>query len=239
MNSADPNARLTEGLGYLVDDRYLLHDPGSRHPESPQRLVTIQKALRDSGIPARWQPIWPRPATIDELGLIHHPVHIQRVQHAVRHAPAYLDVDTSVSAESYMAALLAAGGVLECMDALCTGRLRRIFAFVRPPGHHANAESARGFCLFNNVALAAAYVRTKHKIARVAIVDFDVHHGDGTQDIFWHDPNVLFISFHQDGRTLYPGSGFTNEMGGPQALASQHEATSGDFGNGDGIHEEK
>ncbi len=211
MISVDSTARLTEGLGYLVDDRYLLHDPGLRHPESPQRLVAIQEALRESRIPRRWQSIQPRPATIEELALIHHPVHIERIQHAVRHAPAYLDVDTSVSAESYRTAILAAGGVLECMDALCSQKLRRIFAFVRPPGHHANAENARGFCLFNNIALAAAYARTKHKIARIAIVDFDVHHGDGTQSCFYGVPEVLYISTHQF--PFYPGTGDFNEVG--------------------------
>jgi acetoin utilization deacetylase AcuC-like enzyme len=211
MKSADPTARLTEGLGYLVDDRYLLHDPGLRHPESPQRLIAIQEALRHFGVSSRWQPIQARAATIDELELVHHPTHIQRIQDAARHAPAFLDADTSVSAESYITALLAAGGVLECVDALCSGRLRRIFAFVRPPGHHAGAESARGFCLFNNVALAAAYARTKHKVARIAIVDFDAHHGDGTQSFFYGAHNVMYISTHQF--PFYPGTGDFDEIG--------------------------
>jgi acetoin utilization deacetylase AcuC-like enzyme len=211
MKPADPITRLTEELGYLVDDRYLLHDPGSRNPESPQRLVAIHEMLQEFGAPRRWQSIQPRAATLDELELIHHPVHIQRIEQAARHAPAYLDADTVVSVESYATALLAAGGALECVDALCSGQLRRIFAFVRPPGHHANAESARGFCLFNNVALAAAYARTRHKIARVAIVDIDVHHGDGTQSCFYGSPSVLYISTHQF--PFYPGTGNFNEIG--------------------------
>jgi acetoin utilization deacetylase AcuC-like enzyme len=211
MKSEDPTARLTEGLGYLVDDRYLLHDPGLRHPESPQRLVAIREALRNSGVVDRWKAIQPRAATIDELELVHHSTHIQRIQYASRYAPASLDGDTSVSAESYGTALLAAGGVLECVDALCSGRLRRIFAFVRPPGHHADAESARGFCLFNNVAVAAAYARMKHRIQRIAIADFDVHHGDGTQSSFYSAPDVLYVSTHQF--PFYPGTGDFDQIG--------------------------
>jgi acetoin utilization deacetylase AcuC-like enzyme len=107
--------------------------------------------------------------------------------------------------------VLAAGGVLRCIDALCAGRLRRIFAFVRPPGHHAGSESARGFCLFNNVALAAAYARTRHKLERIAIADFDVHHGDGTQSCFYKRHDVLYISTHQF--PFYPGTGDFDEAG--------------------------
>jgi acetoin utilization deacetylase AcuC-like enzyme len=211
MKSEDPTDKLTGGLGYLVDDRFLLHNPGLRHPESPQRLVAVREVLRHSGVSDRWQSIQPRAATIDELELVHHPIHIQRIQHASHYAPTSLDMDTSVSAESYRTALLAAGGVLECIDALCSGRLRRIFAFVRPPGHHADAESARGFCLFNNVALAAAYARMKHKIQRVAVADFDVHHGDGTQSCFYGVHDVLYISTHQF--PFYPGTGDFDEVG--------------------------
>ncbi len=167
--------------------------------------------LQDFGAFSRWRVLAPRKATVEDLELIHHPVHIQRVEQAVRRAPAYLDVDTAVSADSYQTALLAAGGVLECMDALCSGQLRRIFAFVRPPGHHANSESARGFCLFNNIALAAAYLRTRHKVERIAIVDFDVHHGDGTQSCFYGTPEVLYISTHQF--PFYPGTGDFHETG--------------------------
>jgi acetoin utilization deacetylase AcuC-like enzyme len=211
MRSEDPAARLTEGLGYLADDRYLLHDPGLRHPESPQRLVAIQEALRNLGVFERWQAIQPRAATLDELELVHHPNHIRRIQHASHYAPASLDMDTSVSAESYKTALLAAGGVLECVDALCSGRLRRVFAFVRPPGHHADANNARGFCLFNNIALAAAYARTKCRIQRIAIADFDVHHGDGTQSCFYGESGVLYMSTHQF--PFYPGTGDFDEVG--------------------------
>ncbi len=167
--------------------------------------------LQESGAAGRWRSVGPRKATLEELELVHHPVHIRRIEQAARRAPAYLDFDTSVSSKSYMTAILAAGGVLECVDSIVSGKLRRIFAFVRPPGHHANDESARGFCLFNNVALAAAYARTKYKLERVAIVDFDVHHGNGTQSCFYNSPEVLYISTHQF--PFYPGTGDFNETG--------------------------
>jgi acetoin utilization deacetylase AcuC-like enzyme len=209
------NSRIQESsikvLGYLIDERYLLHDTGGDHPESPQRLIAIQKALETSGALDRWQRVAPRAARLDELELVHDPDHVRHVEQAARRAPSYLDLDTPVSADSYSTALLAAGGVLQCVDSICSGKLRRVFAFVRPPGHHADRENARGFCIFNNIALAAAYARTKHKLERVAIIDFDVHHGNGTQSCFYGDPNVLYISSHQF--PFYPGSGNFDETG--------------------------
>jgi len=210
MNTPD-QIRSAEELGCLFDDRYLLHNPGIRHPESPQRLVAIRQMLQESGVIDRWQMVQPRIATSEELELIHDPVHVRRIEQASGRAPAYLDFDTSVSSESYWTALLAAGGTLECVDSLFSGKLRRAFAFVRPPGHHANGESARGFCLFNNVALAAAYARIKYRLERIAIVDFDVHHGDGTQACFYEIPEVLYISTHQF--PFYPGTGDFDEVG--------------------------
>jgi acetoin utilization deacetylase AcuC-like enzyme len=211
MNPSDQTSGLAAGLGFLLDDRYLLHDPGIRHPESPQRLVAIQQMLHDFGAAKRWQRLHPRKATVEELELVHHPGHVQRIEQASRRAPAFLDLDTSVSADSFGTALLTAGGMFRCMDALCSGKLRRVFAFVRPPGHHASRESARGFCLFNNVALAAAYAQKTYRIERVAIVDFDVHHGDGTQSCFYGRDDVLYISTHQF--PFYPGTGNFNEVG--------------------------
>jgi acetoin utilization deacetylase AcuC-like enzyme len=202
---------LVQGLGYLIDDRYLLHDTGKRHPESPQRLVAINEVLDSLDDAPGWQPLTPRMASFDELELVHDASHIQRVEYAARCAPSYLDQDTPVSSESYEIALLAAGGVLESVDAVCSGRMRRVFAFVRPPGHHAHAGDSKGFCLFNNVALAAAYAIRKHKLERVAIADFDVHHGDGTQSCFYSTPDVLYISSHQF--PFYPGTGDFSEIG--------------------------
>jgi acetoin utilization deacetylase AcuC-like enzyme len=210
MNSQDLK-NSADGLGYLLDDCYLLHNPGNLHPESPQRLIAIQRAFEASAAIGRWQCVRPRKAELHELKLIHSAAHIERVYQAAMHAPSSLDCDTSVSVDSYQTALFAAGGVLQCVDQICLGKLRRVFAFVRPPGHHAGRESARGFCLFNNVAMAAAYARTTHKLERLAIVDFDVHHGNGTQSCFYNSPDILYISSHQ--YPFYPGSGNFNEIG--------------------------
>jgi len=210
MNSRD-QATSVDGIGYLLDNRYLLHDPGIEHPESPQRLKIIRQTLESFAGCGRWKCLQPRKAEIQELLPVHDPLYIERIEQAARCAPFSLDPDTSVSVESYEIALLAAGGVLQCIDSICTEKLRRIFAFVRPPGHHAGRTSARGFCLFNNIAAAAAYARLKYNLERIAIVDFDVHHGNGTQSCFYGDPSVLYISSHQ--YPFYPGSGYINETG--------------------------
>jgi acetoin utilization deacetylase AcuC-like enzyme len=198
-------------LGFLFDDCYLRHDPGSRHPESPKRLLAIKSALDSHSGLDSWQRLEPRPAQQEELELVHHPAHVERVEKAARRAPAYLDPDTVVSTESYRTGLYAAGGVLECVDAICKGNLIRGFAFVRPPGHHAEPNKAMGFCLFNNVALAAAFARRRYGFERIAIVDVDLHHGNGTQAAFYEDPGVLYISTHQ--YPFYPGTGNFDEVG--------------------------
>jgi acetoin utilization deacetylase AcuC-like enzyme len=198
-------------VGLLFDDRYLLHDPGGRHPESPQRLRAVQRAFDTLPAIDRWARIEPRPAHPSELGLIHLPWHLEQVEKASKHAPAYLDPDTPVSEQSYRVALLSVGGVLQCVDEICSSRLQRAFAFVRPPGHHAGPAKSMGFCLFNNVAVAAAYARRNHGIERVAIVDIDLHHGNGTQECFYGDPQVLFVSSHQF--PFYPGTGAFREIG--------------------------
>jgi acetoin utilization deacetylase AcuC-like enzyme len=209
--NASAQDKQAEGLGYLYDDHYLLHDPGKRHPESPQRLIAIRQILENPAVRDHFQKLHPRMAKAGELELIHSPLHIQRIEQAARRAPSFLDLDTSVSIDSYQTALLAAGGVLQCVDSICSGKLRRVFAFVRPPGHHADRERASGFCLFNNVALAAAYALREYKLDRIAIVDMDVHHGNGTQSCFYSNPHVLYISSHQ--YPFYPGSGSFNEVG--------------------------
>ena len=209
--NAHVHSKEAEGLGYLLDKRYLLHNPDKQHPESPQRLIAIQQMLDAADLEDHFERLHPRVATADELALIHSHSHILRVEEAAKRAPAYLDMDTPVSSDSYQTALLAAGGVLRCVDAVCSENLRRVFAFVRPPGHHADRERASGFCLFNNVAVAAAYALKEHKLQRVAIVDMDVHHGNGTQSCFYSNPRVLYISTHQ--YPFYPGSGSFNEVG--------------------------
>jgi len=198
--------------GYLFDDRYLLHETGSLHPESPARLQAIKEALASFPSLSRWRRLEPRAATMEELALIHDTGHVARVDQASLHAPAYLDPDTPVSAASYRTALLAAGGVMQCAEELLSGRLQRAFAFVRPPGHHAGPARSMGFCLFNNIALAAAYAHVLHHLERIAIVDIDLHHGNGTQHCFHDNPHVLYISTHQ--YPFYPGTGAFEEKGG-------------------------
>jgi len=201
-------------LALIKDDRYMEHNPGEGHPESPNRLRVIHELIdrEFSGLPI----IPPRLATQSELALVHDPKYIQTVANTEGRAHSQLDPDTGLSARSYEIARLAAGGLLEGIDALLThdpGALtpRSIFAFVRPPGHHAEHDRGMGFCLFNNVAIAAAYAKRKYGLKRILIVDWDLHHGNGTQHAFYDDPGVLFFSSHQ--YPYYPGSGGFNEVG--------------------------
>jgi acetoin utilization deacetylase AcuC-like enzyme len=201
-------------LSLIKDDRYMEHNPGDGHPESPNRLRVIHELIdrEFSGLPI----IPPRLATQSELALVHDPKYIQTVANTEGRAHSQLDPDTGLSARSYEIARLAAGGLLEGIDALLThdpGALapRSIFAFVRPPGHHAEHDRGMGFCLFNNVAIAAAYAKRKYGLKRILIVDWDLHHGNGTQHAFYDDPGVLFFSSHQ--YPYYPGSGGFNEVG--------------------------
>jgi acetoin utilization deacetylase AcuC-like enzyme len=197
--------------GFLIDKIYLRHDPGIRHPESPRRLRALWDAVEELGASERWLRLESRAAHEEDLELIHHRSLHERVERLVRRAPAHLDADTVVSQDSYVVALHAVGGVLACVDALLCSRVSRFFAFVRPPGHHAEPGRSMGFCLFNNVALAAAYARVVHGLERVAVIDFDLHHGNGTQACFYDDPHVLFVSSHQ--YPFYPGTGAIAEIG--------------------------
>jgi len=198
----------------MIDDRFRLHNPGRFHPESPQRLFYVQQALEDLRIWERWVRIEPRMAREEELELVHSAGYTETIRRASERAPAFLDADTPVSSESYDIARLAAGGVLNCADSIARGETNRAFAFVRPPGHHAKPNRAMGFCLFNNVALAAAFLRKKHGLHRIAIVDMDIHHGNGTQACFYEDPGVLYVSTHQ--YPYYPGTGAFSEVGAGQ-----------------------
>ena len=196
---------------FLIDDRFKLHDTGRYHPESPKRISCVHQALEDLGVGERWARIQPRMAREQDLELVHPAGYIETVHRASEHAPSFLDADTPVSSGSYAIACLAAGGVLACTDSIASGETVRSFAFVRPPGHHAEPDRGMGFCLFNNVALGAAYLRKVHGLNRVAVVDFDVHHGNGTQACFYEDPRVLYVSTHQ--YPYYPGTGAFHEIG--------------------------
>ena len=196
--------------GIVTDERFLEHDTGRRHPECADRLRAIGRWLEANPIPDR-VPIGARDATIKELTRVHVPEHVERVEVSA-HLPRYaFDADTPVSSRSFAAACRAAGGVLALVDAVMTGRVENGFAFVRPPGHHAEPDRAMGFCLFNNLALAAAHLRAAHGLERVLVIDWDVHHGNGTQHAFYNDSHVLFVSSHQ--YPFYPGTGAAREVG--------------------------
>ena len=188
------------------------HEPGALHAERPQRLQVVTEALRTAFPDVQWIEA-PR-ASRGQLLRVHDDALLALVLDTVvdRHAePVALDPDTALSPHSAEAALRAAGAGVAAVDAVLSGRERRVFCAVRPPGHHATGSAAMGFCLFNNIAVAAAHACDKHGLVRVAVVDFDVHHGNGTQAIFETDPRVMYLSSHQ--LPLYPDSGHANERG--------------------------
>ncbi|MFZ2277726.1 MAG: histone deacetylase [Prosthecobacter sp.] len=196
----------------LLDPIYQQHDPGPGHPESVKRLAAITQALTDSGIVGKTQAIAPRVATLDELALCHDRGYIATAKKDVESGLDDLSTgDTAICARSYDVAVQAAGGVLNAVDAVFAGKAKNAFCAVRPPGHHARPAQGMGFCLFNNIAIAARHAQQKHGAQKVAIVDWDVHHGNGTQDIFYEDGSVLFCSTHQS--PLYPFTGHAHETG--------------------------
>ncbi len=194
---------------YVYDPIYLEHNLPS-HPENAQRLERILNVLEIEDLLPRLTRLEPRPATPNELEQVHTPAHIERIQRAAQ-SGRYLDPDTYTSPQSYEAALMAAGGVIRAVEALLSGDIDNGFALVRPPGHHATPSRAMGFCLFNNVAVAARAALASEQVTRVFIADFDVHHGNGTQDIFAADPHVFYFSTHQ--YPYYPGTGHWREIG--------------------------
>ena len=195
---------------YTTDPRFARHDdPG--HPERAARLQAIDRALSAGGLAARLLYVEPRAATRDELLTAHEPGYLSRLEATRGQPPGRLEIDTYVTPYSDEIARLAAGAVLAVLDAVLDGEAANGLAAIRPPGHHATPARAMGFCLLNNVAIAARHVQRQHSVGRVAIVDYDVHHGNGVQDIFYSDPSVLYISTHQS--PLYPGTGALSEIG--------------------------
>ncbi len=198
--------------GLVYNPRYLEHDMGLGHPESPNRLRAIIQQLEQSGTMAELTRIEPRKAEDEWITLVHTAAYLASLkQHAPASGRVSLDPDTSMSPGSLTAAYLAAGGALAGVDAIMQQQVDHVFCAVRPPGHHAEANRAMGFCLLNNVAIAARYARKKHGLSRVLIVDWDVHHGNGTQHSFEDDPSILFFSTHQFPH--YPGTGRESERG--------------------------
>ncbi len=204
-------SRVCSRTGIVVDERYLRHDPGAYHPEASQRLEAIYEMLETSEMRSAFTRITPRMALVEEIEMIHRSSYIARVAATAGKKSTTLDPDTVTSSDSYEVALLAAGGLLSAVDAIMAGNLGNAFALIRPPGHHAESNRSAGFCLFNNVAIAAAYARATYGLTRILIVDWDLHHGNGTQHAFYESPEVLYFSTHQ--YPFYPGSGSINETG--------------------------
>jgi len=197
-------------VGLVYDPVYLSHDTGG-HVENASRLEAIVSHLEQTGLKEQLIPIKPRPATIEELSRVHPEQHLARIEEVARRGGGWLDADTVMSSGSYDAALYAAGGVIEATRSVMEEEVNSAFALVRPPGHHATPRRAMGFCLFNNVAIAAKYALTRYRLERILIIDFDVHHGNGTQDVFYDDPQVCYISTHL--YPFYPGTGRVEETG--------------------------
>lgn len=200
--------------GYVYDERYLLHRPGEWHPERPERLEAIQQRLNDTGLIEELVRIRPYEAPLPWVERLHAPDYIRRFREACARGAGIFEVpDCGISPESYEIARLAAGGVMAAVEAVMEGLVGNAFCAVRPPGHHAEHARALGFCFFNNVALAALYLLEQFGLERVAIVDWDVHHGNGTQHLFEADPRVFYLSLHEDPRSCYPGTGYARERG--------------------------
>ena len=198
-------------IGIVRDPLYHRHENGPRHPERPARLEAVDRAIERFEYRDRLQDIEARDADHEELARVHSAAYIDRIADTRRRNVTYLDPDTSAGPWSYTAALRAAGGCIAAVDAVLDRSVDAAFAFPRPPGHHAEPERAMGFCLFNSVAVAAAHAVAARGLARVAIFDWDVHHGNGTMSAFYESPDVLFISVHQS--PLFPGTGAVEETG--------------------------
>ncbi len=197
-------------VGIIYDPIYLKHDTGG-HVENAGRLEAIISHLEKTGLRQQLTPVKPRSASVEEISLVHEKQYISDIQDAAQRGGGWLDADTVMSADSYEAAIYAAGGVIKATEAVMKGEVGSAFALARPPGHHATSQRAMGFCLFNNVAIAAKYALAKYELERILIIDFDVHHGNGTQGTFYDDPQVLYISTHE--YPFYPGTGKAEETG--------------------------
>jgi acetoin utilization deacetylase AcuC-like enzyme len=199
-------------VSLIYDPVYLTHNTGPHHPENAHRLEAILNTLEQSGLASRLQKVAPDAASVDDLVRCHRLEMVEHLRRLCQNAEHFVDADTRISRESYDVALLAAGAAITAVDTVMKEEGGRAFGLVRPPGHHATVAHAMGFCLFNNVAIGARYAQKKYGIERVLIIDWDVHHGNGTQEIFWNDPSVFYFSTHQ--YPFYPGTGDTSETGG-------------------------
>lgn len=201
---------MTLDVGVIRDSRYLEHKPGLVHPEAPGRLRSVYRML-EKEFSGKLVEIEPRLATLEQLQMAHTPKYIDLIMGTAERDFTPLCSDTFVSAKSYMAAWLAAGAGISAVDALMNGEVRTCFSLVRPPGHHALADRAGGFCIFNNIGIAAKYAMKQYGLERILIIDWDIHHGNALQDLFYRDSRVLYFSSHYMG--WYPNTGDWNETG--------------------------
>jgi acetoin utilization deacetylase AcuC-like enzyme len=200
--------------GLVYGEIYLKHYTGVKHPEQPERLLAILESLESAKLLDRLFRIEPVPVERSILELCHDPGYIDEFKLAAENARLFFHThDCPLSPRTFEAALCAVGGVLKGADMVMEGKVKNCFCAVRPPGHHAERSRAMGFCYFNNIAIAARYLQTHHSLERIAVIDWDVHHGNGTQDIFEEDHTVYFASFHQDPSTCFPFTGKASETG--------------------------
>jgi len=201
-------------VAYVYHPDYLLHIPPFEHPESPDRLQALHRHFDEVGILPLLLPVTPDYPDDGEILRVHDPAYLRRLEMACRRGDLTLDAeDTYLDKNSYSIALLSAGGAIAGADAVASGMADRAFCAIRPPGHHATRTEGMGFCLLNNVAVAARHLQERHGISRVMIVDWDVHHGNGTQQIFLEDPTIFYFSIHENPSFLYPGTGRRWETG--------------------------
>jgi acetoin utilization deacetylase AcuC-like enzyme len=207
-----PAAAQSPATQVFYDPAMLRHEPAGDHPESPKRLDAVVKTVRGLERQSRLSVVAPRPATEDDILLVHTPQYLKLVRSEIATGLRSLSTgDTEISSGSFDAALAAAGTVVSAVDAVMSGRARHAFCAVRPPGHHASQDRGMGFCIFNNIAIGARYAARRYGVERILIADWDVHHGNGTQQVFWNDGSVLFFDTHQ--HPWYPGTGDPAETG--------------------------
>ena len=200
--------------GFLFDERFLLHETGPYHPEIPERLLAIFKGIKEADLLPLLKPLKADRASRKWFETVHDKSYIDRLGDAcISGKKMFEHPDNLMCSETYDTALLAVGGILKTIDLVMQGELDNAFCAVRPPGHHAEVDSAMGFCYFNNVAIAARYLQVQWDVERVGIIDFDVHHGNGTQHIFENDASVFYYSIHQHPSFAYPGTGREFEYG--------------------------
>jgi len=203
---------MNTATGFIYHEDYLKHDTGY-HPENAERLISIMRKLEETGITKQIKRIVPVKATKEQIAYVHADAYMREVEAMCKGGGGMLDSDTPLCRDTYEIALLSAGGLINAVDEVMdkSNNLKRIFALIRPPGHHATSNKGMGFCIFNNIAIAAEHLKRKYGVKRILIADWDVHHGNGTQDVFFEDPSVLYFSTHQ--YPYYPGTGWIDEVG--------------------------